>query len=212
MTHWHPRRDEHGARVALWQPHAPTPLDTWADAKACATVVPDGPMPEAVCALPFVPWREAPRDGAGWEHLAAQATFGEPKFVPAPGKKPASGAVIVEPDGRVWVVAPSNRHGGYAATFPKGTLDPKAGLSLRANAIKEAHEEAGLAIELTGFLVDAQRTQTTTRYYLARRVGGCPSTMGWESQAVHLVPRSQLAALVDHAKDRPVLAALAAAL
>jgi hypothetical protein len=34
--------------------------------------------------------------------------------------------------------------------------------------------------------------------------------MGWETQAVHLVPMSQLAAFVDHPNDKPVLQALQA--
>ena len=49
--------------------------------------------------------------------------------------------VILEDDGRVWVVHPSNGFGGYPATFPKGTLDP--GMLLRAAAIREAYEESG---------------------------------------------------------------------
>ncbi len=212
MTHWHPRRDDRGRQVVLHRPHAPGPLAAWEDAAQCATAVPDGAMAPAACGRPFAAWQDAPRDTAGWERLAARASFAEPPFVPAPGKNPASGAVIVEPDGRVWLVSPSNAFGGYECTFPKGTIYPGDPISLRANAIKEAHEEAGLAVDLVAFLVDAHRTLTTTRYYLARRVGGCPSTMGWESQAVHLVPRQALPLRLTHPNDRPILAALDRAL
>jgi len=58
--------------------------------------------------------------------------------------------VIVEPDGRVWVVRPSNGYAGYTATFPKGRVEK--GLPRQANAIREAYEKAGLKVEITGFL------------------------------------------------------------
>lgn len=126
----------------------------------------------------------------------------------APGKSPASGVVVLEDDGRVWVVSPSNAYGGYINTFPKGKLEP--GMCPRANAVKEAFEESGLKVALTGFLCDAIRSTSVTRYYTARRVGGHPGTMGWETQAVHLVPATQLATLADHPNDKPILQALLA--
>ena len=107
----------------------------------------------------------------------------------------AAGAVIEEADGRLWLVAPTNGYAGYKTTFPKGR--PESGASLQVTAIREAYEEAGLKVEITGFLADLPRSQTQTRYYTARRVGGTPAAMGWESQAVHLVPRSKLAAVPD---------------
>ena len=115
---------------------------------------------------------------------------------------------MVEPDGRVWVVSPSNRFGGYANTFPKGKNDLAQALCLRANALKEVYEEAGLQVELTGYLCDCVRSTTITRYYLACRLGGNPADMCWETQAVHLVPLAQLAAFVSHPNDQSILAAL----
>jgi ADP-ribose pyrophosphatase YjhB (NUDIX family) len=114
--------------------------------------------------------------------------------------------VIEEEDGRIWLVAPSNRFGGYDATFPKGRVD--AGSSLQASAIREAFEESGLQVAITGFLADSLRSQTYTRYYRARRVGGTPAAMGWETQAVHLVPRAQLARVATHANDQHLIALL----
>lgn len=93
-------------------------------------------------------------------------------------------------------------------TFPKGKLDP--GMGLRANALKEAYEESGLQVVLTGFLCDSVRSTSVTRYYTARRVGGHPGDMCWESQAVHLVPRNLLSSVVTHPNDQGVLQALAA--
>lgn len=126
----------------------------------------------------------------------------------APGMRPASGAVVVEADGRVWVVSPSNHHGEYINTFPKGKNEQSQALCLCANALKEVFEEAGLQVELTGFLCDSVRSTSVTRYYLARRLGGNPAHMCWETQAVHLVPIAQLAEFVSHPNDQSILSAL----
>lgn len=64
-------------------------------------------------------------------------------------------------------------------------------------------------MEITGFLIDVDRTTRTTRYYTARRLGGNPADMGWESQAVTLVPRADLATYLKHKTDQPILKALA---
>ncbi|MCP5179002.1 MAG: NUDIX hydrolase [Pseudomonadales bacterium] len=152
-------------------------------------------------------WIDAPHNAAGWERLATTPVFDEPGFA-AHGLKAASGAVVVEPDGRVWTVSPTNAFGGYTNTFPKGSLDAGHQLSLKANAIKEVFEESGLRVELLGFLVDTKRTTSTTRYYVARRVAGTPADMGWESQAVHLVPAKTLSHFASHPNDKPIIAAL----
>ena len=208
MTQYHPRKNDKGQLVRLLHPSQPTDQSTWHHADQLATVTPDGPMPEQVNHLAIASWREVPTDSAGWERLAGVAGFDEPPMKSVAGKTPASGAVVIEPDGRVWVVSPSNGFGGYAHTFPKGKLDPKEGLSLRANALKEVFEESGLRVELTGFLCDSIRTTSVTRYYLAMRVGGNPAAMGWESQATHLVPISLLSSFVIHKNDVDIVNAL----
>lgn len=63
-------------------------------------------------------------------------------------------------------------------------------------------------MRITGFLLDVQRTQTHTPYYLARRIGGSPARMGWESQAVHLVPLARLRDVAVHPNDVSVIRAL----
>jgi 8-oxo-dGTP pyrophosphatase MutT (NUDIX family) len=126
--------------------------------------------------------------------------------LPKQGKKLAAGVVVMEPDGRFWLVAPTNAFGGYKATFPKGRLEP--GMSPQATAIKEAFEEAGLQVEITGLIGDFERSTTITRYYTARRIGGLPTQMCWESQAVMLVPKSQLLKVLNHANDHSVIHAL----
>lgn len=104
------------------------------------------------------------------------------------------------------VIHPSNGFGGYRATLPKGRQEP--GLSLEQTAIKETFEESGLAIELTRWLVDVPRSASLTRYFLARRTGGSPAAMGWESQAVSLVPIKRLGEVLHHSNDQPIQEAL----
>jgi 8-oxo-dGTP pyrophosphatase MutT (NUDIX family) len=201
---YHPQPDEHGRKVRLHAPSCEANLQALADPRAALTFVPgsvcegvlDG-VPLAVCARSAV---EATRRGG--------PVFIEPPFDLPPGKHAAAGAVVREGDGRLWLVAPSNAFGGYAATFPKGRAEP--GLSLRATAIREVWEESGLHVELTAWLGDFARTQTFTRFYVARRIGGHPAHMGWESQAVHLVTPAQARVLLNRDTDRAVLDALLA--
>jgi len=165
-------------------------------------------MPTEINGLPFISWANAPTTDLEWKSVQGQMTdLVEPIFQVGSGKHAAAGVVVQEADGRVWIVHPSNGFGGYTATFPKGRVDA-AGLPLQAVAIREALEESGLQVQITGFLADSQRTMTTTRYYLARRDGGNPADMGWESQAVSLVPRAALASFLTNSKDAPLLKAL----
>jgi 8-oxo-dGTP pyrophosphatase MutT (NUDIX family) len=206
MPTCHPCLDDDGRSVLLRKPSSPTPLSHWDDATRIATVIPGGALPPVLNGIPFTPWDDAPGSTQGWSTCAIYPELEEPPFVLPPGLAPAAGAVILEDDGRVWLVAPSNGFGGYAATFPKGRLDP--GTSLPCAAVREAFEESGLQVQIIGFLVDARRTLTFTRYYLARRIGGTPARMGWESQAVHLVPAARLREVAVHPNDLPVIEAL----
>lgn len=198
----HPQRDEHGRRVSIKHPSTPTPLSTWSDAGAVACVVPGGPMPAELHGITFASWPDAPTQASGWEAIAAQHPLDEPAFDAPPGYKKAAGVVVCEPDGRVWLVAPSNGFGGYKTTFPKGTMDGK---SAQATALVEAFEESGLRVRLIRHLVDVKRSQSYTRYYLAERIGGNPADMGWESQAVLLVPRKDLARFLESPYDQPIV-------
>jgi len=207
MTTYHPRKDN-GKLVPLKHPQQPTSMDTWANPSAVATATPDSSVPAVINGIEAHPWLQAPKDSAGWEQLAQTMVFDEPPMKVVAGKGPASGAVVVEADGRVWVVSPINGFGGYANTFPKGKLDLKEGLTLRGNALKEVFEESGLQVCLTGFLCDSIRSTSTTRYYLARRIGGSPSAMGWESEAVHLIPAKRLPSFTTHVNDQPVVEAV----
>lgn len=190
-VHHHPRVGDNGQPVVVKEPsHASAP-STWHNPDAVATFVPDGDVPASLNGIPLRAWKDHPTTTEGWDYVdGVNDELWEPAFILPDGKKAASGVVIEEPDGRVWLVAPTNQFGGYQASFPKGTEEP--GLSLQANAIKEAFEETGLKVEITGFIGDFERTTSVARLYRAKRVGGTPTAMGWESQAVHLVPKGML--------------------
>lgn len=190
---FHPRPDENGNRVALHQPCAPTSLDSWQDPGATATVIPDGPMPPSVNGIPVTPWK-GPWPEADW--MALGAVIDEPS---PPASVTAAGALVIEPDRRIWLITPSNRYGGYRYTFPKGRAE---GLPLQVTAIKEVFEETGLMIMLTGFLADSPRKTSDCRFYTACRLAGCPSAMDWEVQGVHLVPMERVETLLNHPADQ----------
>lgn len=210
MKTYHPRKDEHGKPVHLKAPSEPTGLSSWSNPNQIASVIPDGPMPESLNGVAFAEWTEVPTTVDGWKKQLAEQShaFKEPPMPSFPGKLPASGVVILEDDGRAWVVSPSNAFAGYVNTFAKGKQDP--GLCLRSTATKEGFEETGLKVVLTGYLCDSVRSTTVTRYYTAKRLCGTPSAMGWESQCVSLVPLSKLASFVTHPNDQVVLQALKA--
>lgn len=207
ITTQHPRKDDHGRTVHIKQPSSPSPLDSWLRPDALATVIPNGPMPSELHGIPVASWTDVPTTPTGWLELAKEHPVEEPEFVVPAGYRKAAGVVVAEKNGRVWAVAPSNAYGGYTATFPKGTVEP--GMSLQATALIEAFEESGLKVRLVRHLVDVPRSQSYTRYYAAERVGGTPADMGWETQAVMLVPPGELSRVLVHPNDAPILRALA---
>lgn len=193
----HPERDERGRTVTIHSPDKPTPAASWSDPEAHALITPAHTALDSDSRF-----SEAKPD---WHDTSLHGAFEEPALNNRSGKHLASGVIIHEDDGRVWAVHPTNQFGGYEATFPKGRVD--AGLDPRANAIKEAWEESGLAVQLTSHAADVERSTSYTRYYHARRIGGHPKRMGWESQAVSLVPKSQLHKVVNHPNDAVLVAA-----
>lgn len=203
----HPFLDDKGEKVYINEPSKPTEEATWADPKAVATWTPGSPTPQELNGVPFAPWQDTPETPEEWDAVEGQDWYiPEPEFKGP--KAPAAGVIVEEDDGRVWVIHPTNRFGGYSATFPKGHVEEE--INLQASAIKEAYEESGLKVEITGFFKDVERSTTTCRYYTARRVGGTPAQMGWESQAVSLVPRNQLYEILNSPRDWPSAAALGA--
>ena len=183
----HPHKDENGQTVNIRNPHTPSHESTWHDPKATATFTPNSSVPD---------------------HLKSKSehsgmALGEPEYHQVNGLHTASGSVVVEPDHRVWLVSPTNAFGGYRYTFPKGTAEP--GHSLQHTAMKETHEESGMHVELTHHLGDYERSTSKARMYVAKRIGGSPADMGWESQAAHLVPMKDLHNYVHSAVDHKIV-------
>lgn len=203
---WHPKPGDKGQKVGIYSPHAPN-VAGFDDPGAVATVIPGGEMPESLNGIPFTSWTPPHEDD--WDYVDGQMDdLLEPALHCPAGKEPASGLVIVEPDGRAWVVSPTNKFGGYKNTFPKGKVEPE--LSFQANAIKEAWEEGGIKANIVGLLGDVERTTSVTRYYLARRVAGNPAAdVTWETQAIHLVPIAKLTEFLDAKVDHKVVDLLA---
>ena len=198
----HPKCNNKGQPVVIYEPSSPSDPESWSDPRRVVTITPGSTVPSILngIALRRV---AAPSSGAEWSALVKDASARHSSLRNPRHMKLSSGAVIFEPDGRVWVFEPTNKFGGYVRTFPKGTLE--AGLSLAANAAKEVFEETGLLIEVGQPLIDTERTASVCRYFLGRRIGGDPSNMGWEAQAVCLMPVALLPQYVTHGSDVPVI-------
>ena len=141
-----------------------------------------------------------PADG-DWNDVDGQTEIEGEEALPerVKGKQLASGVVIKEKDGRAWLMRPKNAFGGYEATWPKGRVEP--GLSMQANAIKEAFEETGLKVKIVGHLGDREGDVTFTRYYTAERETGNPADAGGETDGVVLAPKDKLAGFLNRARD-----------
>jgi hypothetical protein len=202
VTLWHPRLDDAGKPVPIHKPHKPSPMAAWGDPLAVAIAVPGGVVPAVLNGLALAPWADAPMVDDDWESLAAASPVDEPPFDCPAGFKPAAGALVLEPDGRAWCVAPTGGFGGHEFTLPKGRTD---GRSLAATALVEVFEELGLRVCLRLFLADVPRKETYTRFFLAERIGGSPADMTWESQAVALSPLPALRGMLTHPGDQAVL-------
>lgn len=203
----HPKHGESGETVTIKLPTKPSAPDSWYHERRSAIFVPGGKVPKALNGIAIQAWSDHPRTSDEWNASSLLMPLLDEPAPPKSSMPLASGVVVVEPDGRIWMVSPTNKFGGYETTFPKGKLDHD-GLTMQANAIKEGYEESGLKVRITGYLGDFKRTTSITRLYLAERVGGDPSDMSWESQAVRLVPQDEWIIHLQNPSDKPVLEAL----
>lgn len=195
--------NDKGQPVTVNYPSKPSGKDTWANKDKTATFVPGGETPSTLNNVPMKSW-SPPKEGwhaVGGNNERLEALF--PFERPGPGKSTGAGVLIVEPDGRIWLTKPTNEFGGYKQTYPKGTVE--SGLTMQQNAIKEAWEETGLKVKITGVLGDYDRTTSRARMYIAERVGGTPKDMGWESQAVRLATMKDAKSLLNMSHDKQIL-------
>jgi hypothetical protein len=196
---FHP--DASARQVRIWSPTTPTGPETWHDPSVTAIFTPGGPAPAELNGLALSP-ATPPQDAAGWARLVAAPETRPPPPTNAFQRTRGAGVVVEEPDGRVWLIEPTNHFAGYLCTFPKGSME--RGYELAALAAKEAFEETGLLVEIGAWLLDSPRPSSIARYYRARRIGGTPAMMGWESQAVLLVPKQRVRSLLNRAVDHPI--------
>jgi cation transport regulator ChaB/ADP-ribose pyrophosphatase YjhB (NUDIX family) len=199
----HPKKDDNGKSVTVDYPTRASHNSTWKDPNKTATFVPGGQTPDRLNGVEMKPWA-APTTTEGWKKVAGtNPSLDDIPFDAHPTKKTGAGVLVVEPDGRVWLTRPTNSFGGYVNTFPKGTAEKE--LSLQQNAIKEAFEETGLRVKITGVLGDYERDTSVARMFIARRVGGTPKDMGWESQAVRLATLKDAMELLNKPHDKGIM-------
>ena len=179
---------------------APVPLPQAAPAPVSPPVPPPAPKPalhrgaNVVSGVPAGTTAAVPyQDETHWETGKPQpGTLNGVDFAPAPAKfweqtkdvdvgeppslKPINrvGVLIQEPDGRIWIVQPTNQFGNRKHTLPGGGVEQ--GLTNQQNALKEVWEETGLQVEITGVAGDFidSNNGNNGRLYIGRRVGGAP--------------------------------------
>jgi SPP1 gp7 family putative phage head morphogenesis protein len=175
--------------------------------------------------VPFQPWN--PPDSYNWLNAPGRKSrLPEPPMPQMPGKRQSAAVMMLEDDGRSWVYRLSaGLLAGLAAAatdgddegeeevpivhaVPSGALE--AGMDPQAIAIREAWETLGLRAEIIAYLGDYPKPSSITRYYVARRTGGAPWRMGYESQSVKLVPLDMLPAIATDDTDKAVAHDLAA--
>jgi len=119
----------------------------------------------------------------------------------------ASGIIILEPDGRIWLRKVANNFGGYVYSFAKGKLE--RGFTAQQNAIKETFEEMGLVCSIQEWLIDIQGDTSITRFYLGRRIGGHPSYIVkqdlQETDYIVLTDKSTALNMLNRDRDKKIL-------
>lgn len=195
----HPHVDDKGNPVTIKYPTKASGPETWHNPGAVAVFTPGGNTPDQINNIPLASWKPP---AEGFASIPTNPAFEQPVKA-VPGKSIGAGVIILEDDGRIWLTKPTNEFGGYRNTYPKGTQE--SGLNLQQTAIKEVWEETGLHVEITGIAGDYERTTSVARMFVARRVGGTPKDMGWESQGVRLAPMGQALKLLNQPHDRNIL-------
>lgn len=154
--------------------------------------------------IPFQEWKP-PSD---WSSLEDVELDGDEEIDTTPTgggkrKRAATGILMRESDGRLWLMRPKNRFGDYDQTVPKGGVED--GLSYQQNAIKEVWEETGLKAKITGIAGDIEGDTSVTRYYIGERETGDPGMGSWESSATVLVPPEKASQYLNRSRDRKVV-------
>jgi ADP-ribose pyrophosphatase YjhB (NUDIX family) len=144
--------------------------------------VPAGAHPSALSGIALRPV-QLPNDPATIDALTGCDDL-DPHWAELPEGAPPirkAGAIIREPDGRVWVIVPTNHFANTTATFPKGGIEPGEGA--RLTAWREVFEETDLVVQLEKHIGTTKRRNSRMEMALktwcgfwlswAMRNGGC---------------------------------------
>lgn len=110
------------------------------------------------------------------------------------------------------LIGRTNRRGQLLWSLPKGHLE--AGETAEQAAVREVHEETGIAGEIIGelgtidfwFVAEGRRVHKTVHHYLLRATGGELSDSDVEVTEVAWVALPQIAAKLAYSDERDLLA------
>jgi 8-oxo-dGTP pyrophosphatase MutT (NUDIX family) len=133
--------------------------------------------------------------------------LGEPDYPSDRPQRPASGVVVLEDDGRMWIMEPTWHYGQQEHGFATGGVEE--GLTAQQSARKEAIEELGFDVEITDWLGDVDTwPRSYRRYYIARRKSGQPTDAHYESDNVKLIPPGDMDTYFNKDYDKAAAALL----
>lgn len=162
------------------------------------------PIPPSLNGVDFVPRQIGRLGGPGGLppiDLTPQAADG-----PKDGRTETVGAVMVEPDGRVWLVARLDGSGGKTYGFPEHVLPP--GMSrLRALGLSVT-QLTGLVAKPRVYLKSYDNDTTFAHMFVCERTGGSPADMADELAELALVTIAEATILLENPRDRRILADL----
>lgn len=130
--------------------------------------------------------------------------------IPTLGLDQSAGVLVVEDDGRVWMVrAHLDQDGGHlqpASTF-YGRTEAATPVLLQREAIRAAYDQLGLAVKIEGIAGDVIDGTTWRRIYLARRTGGAPWDASLGVDGVELLPAERAMEAMRLGADKQTMAA-----
>jgi len=161
-------------------------------------------VPAELHGVDFEPW-QAPDTLAAWRAIDGQYTEIDEAYPydARADKTDAVATVLLEQDGRFWVVARKGPHGQDEYSLPEGLVEH--GLSQQASAIKRANELLGLKAHLLDVAGDYDNEKNRTRVYIARRTGGTIAKRLAAGELL-LVPFAKASELLTDARDQDILA------
>lgn len=194
-------------QIVPYPPSAPSIIiPGLAPGAAGASPASPSPAPSAPTGIYSKTGDPAPKPTGHWEGIPDVALPDGPGATGTPAK--ASGIILLNPDGKVWIRKVSGAFGGYEYSFAKGQVEP--GLTEQQNAHKELYEEMGLEGTVDDVLGTFKKTTGTAKYFIGTKTGGDPSKFEFETESVHLVTLNEAENLLNHHSDKEVLAALKA--